>query len=191
MAPRTGARFKIRVKRVVDGDSLVLRRAGILGWVFGSFTARLYAIDAPEASQPYGREATEGLRKLVARHKPLGIHVRAVDHYGRSVVVVYPRRRGEQASLNTEMVRLGHAYWYRRYGGGKLGMAQAESSARESRRGVWADGGGERPWDYRTRQRQSAGWGVALLRLLVRGVSGLFRLLLGRRKKAPARMRRR
>ena len=182
MAVSAGDRFAIRITRVVDGDSLEVKRRGFFSFLRSPFQVRLYAMDAPEASQPYGKRATDGLRWMVRRTGPHKLLVQTVDRYGRVVGVVYPSKRRSRLSLNVEMVRQGHAYWYQRYGGGSLGMAEAESEARSHRRGVWADGdASERPWDYRARMREAAGsnpvW--AAVCLLGRGVRGLLRWFFG------------
>ena len=41
-------RIRGRIVRVVDGDTVTMRFAD------GTFTVRLWGIDAPESSQPYG-----------------------------------------------------------------------------------------------------------------------------------------
>ena len=149
---------RVRIRRVVDGDSLEVKYAGLFSFLRRPFPVRLYGIDAPELAQPYGRESRRHLESLV-RRGGIRMDVMSTDRYGRTVGLLYRRRRRAQ-SVNVEMVRSGMAWWYRRYGGRDLGFADAEAEAKRRRRGVWKRGDRiQRPWDYRadlrrTRQRR-------------------------------------
>ena len=129
---------RVRVHRVVDGDSLEVKYSGFFSFLRRPFAVRLYAIDAPELAQPYGAEARNELASLVGRG---GIRMEevATDRYGRRVGLLYRSRRGRQQSINLMMVRSGMAYWYQRYGGQDLGFPGAEEDARRQRLGVWRD----------------------------------------------------
>ena len=145
---------KIRIRRVIDGDSLEVKYAGLFSFMRRPFPVRLYGIDAPELAQPYGRESREQLASLV-RRGGLRMETKATDRYGRTVGLLYHRRRNRE-SVNVAMVRSGMAYWYRRYGGRDLGFPEAEAEAQAKRRGVWKDGKrARRPWDYRADLRKS------------------------------------
>ena len=144
---------RVRIRRVIDGDSLEVKYAGLFSFLRRPFQVRLYGIDAPELAQPYGQESRKQLETLVRRG---GIRMDAMptDRYGRTVGLLYRRgRRGQ--SINVEMVRSGMAWWYRRYGGRDLGFPEAEAEAKRRRRGVWKDGDRlRRPWDYRADLRR-------------------------------------
>ena len=146
---------KVNIRRVIDGDSLEVKHGGLFGFFSRPFPVRLYGIDAPELSQPYGRQAREHLASLV-RRGGIRLETRAIDRYGRTVGVLYPDRRGRE-SVNVTMVRAGMAYWYRRYGGQNLGFPQAEAEAITNRRGVWRSGHrrARRPWDHRADLRRA------------------------------------
>lgn len=147
---------KVKIRRVIDGDSLEVKYGGLFGWLRRPFPVRLYAIDAPELAQPYGKEAREHLQSLVRRG---GIRMEAIsiDRYGRQVALLYRSRR-RQESINLLMVRDGMAHWYRRYGGRELGFDRAEAAARSRRRGLWRGGSPsrQRPWEYRAAARAAA-----------------------------------
>lgn len=144
---------KVKIRRVVDGDSLVVQYGGLFSCLRRPFPVRLYGIDAPELAQPYGQEASKQLASLVRRGR-IRMDVMATDRYGRTVGLIYAGRRRE--SVNVAMVRAGMAYWYRRYGGRNLGFPEAEAEAKTKRRGVWRDGRrARRPWDYRADQRRA------------------------------------
>ena len=148
---------RVRILRVIDGDSLEVKYAGLFSFLRKPFPVRLYGIDAPELAQPYGQESRKQLETLV-RRGGVRMDVMATDRYGRTVGLLYRRRQAQ--SVNVEMVRSGMAWWYRRYGGRDLGFPEAEAEAKRRRRGVWRHGDRiRRPWDYRadlrrTRQRR-------------------------------------
>ena len=155
-APRIGfklrrRKIKVRVTRVLDGDSLVVERRRWFNFLVSpkSFAVRLYAIDAPEISQPYGAEAKERMRRMA--RGSLRLDAVGNDRYGRVVGVMY--RRNRKKSLNHMMVAAGLAYSYQRYG--KLdGIDEAEARARRRRLGVWKSGEPQtRPWDHRRDSR--------------------------------------
>ena len=145
---------RVRIRRVIDGDSLEVKYAGLFNLLRRPFPVRLYGIDAPELAQPYGQESRRQLVSLVRRG---GIRMDAVttDRYGRTVGILYPRRRRDEP-VNVAMVRSGMAWWYRRYGARGLRFADAEAEAQSRRRGVWRDGNrARRPWDYRADLRRA------------------------------------
>ena len=153
-----------------DGDSLVARASQ--GRNNDEFRVRLYAIDAPEHDQEYGREARDYLRRLVWNRTDLMVEPVDTDRYGRLVGVLYYRAMDRRRSINRLMVEQGLAYWYSRYGGHGLGLEQAEENARRRRRGVWASGGQVAPWEHRRVQREEAARGGRLRWLLAGAAVG-------------------
>ena len=112
---------KVKIRRVVDGDTLEVQYGGLFGLMRRRpFRVRLYAIDAPELAQPYGKEAREHLRALV-RRGGIRMELTATDRYGRRVALLYRSRRRKE-SINLMMVRDGMAHWYQRYGGAGAGV---------------------------------------------------------------------
>ena len=152
--PRPGRPVPVRVVRVQDGDSLIVAFPNSRG--NDHYRVRLYAIDAPEHDQRFGREATDYLRRLVRNRNDLMLEAMATDRYGRLVGVLYYRAMDRRRSVNRLMVLQGLAYWYRQFGGHGLGLEQAERDARRLRRGVWASGREMAPWDHRRAQRARA-----------------------------------
>ncbi len=166
---------KVKIRRVVDGDSLEVKYGGLFGFLRRPFPVRLYGIDAPELSQPFGQESRRELESLV-RRGGIRMEERATDRYGRTVGLLYPGRRGREC-INVAMVRAGMAYWYRRYGGRDLGFPEAETEAQSKRRGVWKDGrSARRPWDHRAdirRARERRRWRRRVLTRLAIAVAVL------------------
>ena len=148
-----------------DGDSLIVRRTPSGGE--DEFRLRLYAIDAPESDQEFGREAREYLVRLIRGRTDLILEPVDTDRYGRLVGVLYYRAMGRQHSVNRLMVEQGLARWYSRYGGRELGLDQAEQIARRARRGIWASSRQVAPWDHRREQRRQASARRGLFRTLL------------------------
>lgn len=139
--------FSGRVSRVVDGDTLDVRRSDGQG-----VRIRLAQIDAPEKSQPHGPKATAALRSM-ALDKLVRIEVVDTDRYGRTVGEVLLEGR----NINREMVRLGHAWAYTRYAT-SLEVAELEDEARTRVRGLWKLPLKDRepPWEWRRKHRSTS-----------------------------------
>ena len=98
------------VVRVIDGDTIVARRAcGCESRV------RLLCVDAPERGQPGYAEAGEVLRSLIDGH-PIRLEAdpghRDRDRWGRLLRYVWLGGR----LINAELVRRGAATYYMKFG---------------------------------------------------------------------------
>lgn len=164
---KKGKVYPVRVERVIDGDTVRVRRGGWLGVLFpgASTPVRLYGMDAPESEQRYGDQSTRALRKLL-RGGGWRMEVMDTDRYQRVVGLLYQRSR--ERSANLVMVEQGWAHAYVRYGGRELGMEPAEGAARRKRVGMWRGSGPrEAPEVWRRRQRErSSRWARLKTRLL-------------------------
>ena len=134
------------VVRLVDGDTIIVRRAtGVPGVLpAGETRVRLLEIDTPESVTPgvpvecYGPEATRDLAQLT----PPGSRVRVVrdrqllDIYGRTLLYVW-NARGQ--FVNLELVRSGaaEAVLYEPNDRYIDVMRRAEAGARASGVGLW------------------------------------------------------
>ena len=150
-----GDLLAVQVQRVVDGDTVRVRRAGFWQLLFPGdpIVVRLYAIDAPESGQKFGAEATGALRRLL-RSGGLMLEVCDYDRYGRLVGLLYHRSAGRDSSVNRQMVALGWAHAYTRYGGSELGIVEVERQAKKQRAGLWQSRRRQEvPGDWRRRQR--------------------------------------
>ena len=147
-------RFPIEITRVVDGDGFEAR---VLDGSDRMIDVRLYAIDAPESDQTYGRESMNHLRQL-AQDGRFWLEVKGEDPNGRTVGVVYKDSFDCSRTLNYLMVSSGWAYWYSHYehGEDELGLRASEASAYMEGTGVWQKPDLERPWDFKERKRQEA-----------------------------------
>ena len=129
------------VKRVLDGDSLIVRSAG------RDVEVRLGEIDTPEKGQPYADVSRKALQGMLLDRR-VRLEVLDRDQYGRTVARVY--RLPEELWVNAELVRRGHAWVYRRHVRDKS-LYEIERDARARRAGLWALPEAERtpPWQWR------------------------------------------
>jgi endonuclease YncB( thermonuclease family) len=127
-----------RVVGITDGDTLTILHAG------RQQVIRLHGIDAPEKGQAFGERAKQFTSSL-AFWKTVVVRVRGRDRYERTIGDVFlPDGR----HLNQEVVRVGYAWWYRRYSADQR-LAMLEAEARAARRGLWSDPSPCPPWEWR------------------------------------------
>lgn len=129
------------VSRVVDGDTLWLKTAADEQPVI----VRIEGIDAPEACQPGGAEATAALAEM-ALNRNVTVKPKAIDDWGRKVGKVFDGSR----DLGDRMVRDGHA-WSTRFKYDRGPYVAEERMAQALKRGVHADGGAVHPRQFRER----------------------------------------
>lgn len=140
------------VIRVTDGDSITIEDK-----MFVRSRVRLWGIDAPEYSQPYGRSARLYLSRMVRGVwvKVVDVEGGIVDRWGRIVGKVYvPSRFG----VNYEMVRSGYAWWFEKYAPRDKRLRSLERQARKYKRGLWAaEVTPIAPWIWRKTSNQTGG----------------------------------
>ena len=106
-------------------------------------TVRLYGIHSPGEPQPFGKTATQYMKKRVLG-KIVRVDPLIVDPYNRVIAWVY--LDGE--CLNKELLTQGMAWWYRKYLPFETGLAALEEEARKAKRGLWADPAPIPPWEF-------------------------------------------
>ncbi|ESQ52751.1 hypothetical protein EUTSA_v10016915mg [Eutrema salsugineum] len=111
------------------------------------FRIRLRGIDAPESQMPFGKEAQEGLLKIV-QWKSLKVLVYGEDQYGRCVADIYCNG----VFVQEAMLKKGLAWHYVTYDK-RMVLAKWEKEARQKRIGLWASSNPEKPWDWRRNRR--------------------------------------
>lgn len=123
------------VVSVHDGDTLKLSDGR---------TVRLQGIDAPELSQPYGKESRDLLAKLT-RKKKVRFQTRGKDRYGRTVAEIFVGKK----SVNKSMVGRGAAWWFRSFAPTDNQLRRLEDKARKNRIGLWHSPNAMAPWEWR------------------------------------------
>lgn len=110
---------------------------------------RLASIDAPESGQAFGAKSKETLSNL-CYGKRVKVSISAKDRYGREVATIYDL---SGMDVNSEMVKLGFAWWYREYAPNNSKLEQLEREAREKKYGLWKDENPIPPWKWRKGER--------------------------------------
>ena len=128
------------VTNVHDGDTITVNGSNI----------RLDSIDAPELAQTYGAQSQANLSRLVMGQS-VKVAYTKYDKYGRIVGAVFTTAC---QYANLEQVINGSAWFYRAYqceisASGRNLFDQAESSAKATRSGLWAEPSPTAPWAYR------------------------------------------
>ena len=133
------------VRSVHDGDSMRVRCSARQDNV----RLRLDQIDAPEIEQTYGIKARDHLRALCPRGQEVEIRIHGKDQYGR---LLGDARCGGQ-NISEALVAAGSAWAYKRHVRDPE-LTRLEREARQARRGLWAQGNAEPPWQWRYHNRQ-------------------------------------
>jgi endonuclease YncB( thermonuclease family) len=132
--------LRLRVVEVTDGDTIKAQaRNG------DTVTVRVWGIDAPESSQPYGPAATDVARRLVGG-EVADIEIVDEDRYGRFI----GRVRTGGTDLAASLALSGYAWHSRRYPTSQQ-IKNAEQTARRKARGLWSQDNPVPPWEYRGR----------------------------------------
>lgn len=147
------------VTRIADGDTLYVQDA-----THNRHKVRLLGIDAPEHGQAFGELSRQSLAGLTYL-RPVSVDWRARDIYGRilgRVRVAAPDCRQPDCpqafDANLEQVRLGFAWWNKKYAhtqfpGDAAAYEAAEQRARAAKAGLWVDPNPTPPWRWRYANR--------------------------------------
>ena len=147
-----------RVVKVTDGDTIT-----IIDDQGDKNRIRLAGIDAPERDQPYGKESTESLFRLVS-DKIVTIEYSKRDKYKRIIGKVLVDPPGDifclaidcvkKINSGLEQIKAGLAWHYKKYkkeqseGDRKL-YSEAEIEAQNNGFGLWKDEKPMPPWKWR------------------------------------------
>ncbi|BBJ00215.1 nuclease [Ferrigenium kumadai] len=132
-----GAEFVAKVIAVLDGDTVLVKRAN------GLKKIRLAGIDAPEKAQTLGDTSRRSLADMVLG-KQVKVASEAVDQYGRMVAHLSV----DGLDVNAEQIRRGMAWEYSRFHNDRAMLALQEEARREPR-GLWALSDPMPPWEWR------------------------------------------
>lgn len=141
---RTTERYP--VVKVIDGDTIKVRKDG------RDVTIRLIGVDTPETVDPrravqcFGKEASDKAKQLLSGRSvrlELDTSQGTLDKYGRTLAYVYvPTDSGPAELLVNEYLiaeGYGHEYTYHIPYAYQAAFQAAEVSAREQKKGLWAD----------------------------------------------------
>jgi endonuclease YncB( thermonuclease family) len=131
------------VTRVVDGDTLEMEIDGKL------VNVRLFGIDAPEMSQPFGHESKDFLARRILNEELIVIP-RDIDRYNRLVAGLYRSSDKGISSISIGMTYEGFGWAYREYLKEELEFyLLSETDAKKHKRGLWVADGAVPPWEWR------------------------------------------
>ena len=132
------------VKRVIDGDTISGEQM--------TENIRLWGIDAPELDQPGGLEAMAYLSTLLFPGTIVKTQETGVDQYGRVLAILGNKK---ERSINFKMVWEGWAFPYTGPNNKNPCLEVAARHARLDENGLWGKfpNGGERPWQWRNKNR--------------------------------------
>jgi micrococcal nuclease len=138
--------FSGTVKKVIDGDSLIIAARGM------TYEVRLYGLDAPEYNQPFADDAKEYVKNWVDGNR-VTVYPEYVDSYKRTVAVVV---KGHQV-LNRDLVEAGFAWVSPRYCHKDVcrSWTEMEERARHERKGLWQDSLPVSPWIWKRSGRRT------------------------------------
>ena len=134
-----------KVIGVAEGDTITVLRDT------EPVTIRLYGIDTPEQGQPFSNKAKQFTSEIVFG-KVVEVGPINVDHYGRTVSLVYIEGRG----VCDELIRAGLAWVYYLYCNLPIcaEWKKVESEAQEAGRGLWSEPNPVPPWEFRRESRK-------------------------------------
>jgi len=133
----TGHEFSAKVIAVLDGDTVLIKRAN------GLVKIRMAEIDAPEKAQTFGETSKLSLSDMVLG-KQVKVVSQAVDQYGRMVAHLSV----DGLDVNAEQIRRGMAWEYSHFHSNRELIALQED-AKQAPRGLWALSDPMPPWEWR------------------------------------------
>jgi endonuclease YncB( thermonuclease family) len=131
--------FTGQVVKVIDGDTIEVMHLGKAERV------RLHGVDCPEMGQSFGKRArqytsTHTLRKTVT------VIVDDTDKSGQTVgQVILP----DMSNLNIVLISAGLAWWHETYAPEDKILMDVQKSAKDAKRGLWADPNPVPPWEWK------------------------------------------
>ena len=112
---------------------------------------RLYGIDCPEKGQAFSKKAKQFTSEMVFG-KVVEVGAITIDHYGRTVSLVYVEGKG----VCDELIRAGLAWVYYLYCNLPIcaEWKNLEAEAKEAKRGIWSVHNPIPPWEFRRKKRR-------------------------------------
>lgn len=133
---------------VADGDTIT-----ILDSANTQHKVRLRGIDAPEKSQPFGRDSKLVLEELVY-NKQVRVDFQKKDKYGRLVGTVWQN----DLDICLALIKTGWVWHYKHFESEQSRVerdaySQAELEAKAKKIGIWKEINQIPPWEFRNLQK--------------------------------------
>ena len=131
---------------ITDGDTITVLNSKTLKDV----KIRLYGIGTPEKGQAFSKRAKQFTSEMVFG-KVVEVGAITVDHYGKTVSLVYVEGKG----VCDELIRAGLAWVYYLYCNLPIcaEWKNLEAEAKEAKRGIWSEHNPIPPWEFRRKRR--------------------------------------
>ena len=156
----------VKIIKVVDGDTVHVQIIGSTYPISSStkmntiLVIRLRGIDTPELAQEWGTASKNWLANTLEINKDKILLSREIqpDRYGRTLgsLFVVDLKEGIPVikDIQLEMIRNGHAWWYKTYNKNPH-YKKAMELAVNKNIGLWADEKTVAPWEFRRLSRFS------------------------------------
>jgi endonuclease YncB( thermonuclease family) len=138
--PAQGQAQSLAVERVIDGNTLVVRRGG------DSLKLLLDGVDAPELAQPGGRQARDALASLAGEACRVVFLASEPDRWGRFRADLYAGKT-EDVWVQGTLARSGWVWAHPDTADREL--TSLVKMARSERRGIWQSQSPQPPWQWR------------------------------------------
>jgi micrococcal nuclease len=106
---------------------------------------RLSGIDCPEKGQAFGSRAKQATSALVFGRDVI-LQTHGQDKHRRTLADVF---LSDGTHVNHELVKEGWCWWYQKHAPKDLVLQQLEQTAKEDKKGLWAEPNPVPPWLYR------------------------------------------
>ena len=131
-----------KVLWIDDGDTFILGRGKEL------IRIRIWGIDAPE-KQMEGKEIASGALAAFIHGKRVNCEAKG-EHRGRIVAQVFYK----QKDIGLELLKMGAVWWSDKYAPHQADYKIAFEDSKKQKRGLWALGNPEAPWEWRKRHKE-------------------------------------
>ncbi len=133
-----------KVVGVHDGDTATVLDADKRQYKF-----RFNGIDAPELKMDFGNKSKKNLSDWIFG-KEVTVLYSKIDKYGRFVGTIFVNG----VDVNLEQIKAGLAWHYKKYADeqsekDRKAYAEAETAAKEAKKGLWLQPNSTPPWEYR------------------------------------------
>lgn len=142
-----GKTLDATVISVPEGDTAIV----ILKASAEKVHVRFTGIDTPESkwegyweAQPYSTEA-KAYTTASLKNKNVKVTFNGDSTYSRCVGEIYINNQSHSLSL----VKNGYGWWYEKYKPNRKDLKEAQSAAKGSKLGLWANPNVQAPWDFR------------------------------------------
>ncbi len=138
VAKPSRAEFSGKCVEVYSGDTILVSRGE------DKIVVRLYGIDAAEEGRPHARQALDFLKQRIL-NKTVKVHLVKISE-GEFDVSGWVFLG--QECINVASLEAGHSWWDRNNAPDEKKLADSESRARESKKGLWVAAHPVAPWEW-------------------------------------------